>query len=273
MRFSFQNLRRFGLFAVTSASLGKLTFDFLKRIPPVEEKKLQIEYYKNTPEIPTSYSYVPVLTRLLSTQSELGNPVKTRENKPDGYSNIFFSNLVTAQTLAFRGRKQLTTEEKKKYKTYLDKEKGCLYRLINDIKTNVPNGIYSYIVSPKGGVYIFEGEDHGSIRGFQPVQCAGEVLIRNGKIYVINMAAKDYFCNWDQYFRTLGGLYAAGFIDEKTEYCFVMELRFYEKLGGKGGCHTIEDLIKSNGGDFKVPTLWTPDEDFPEKMRRSALSW
>ena len=114
-------------------------------------EKILEDKYENVPE--PRYSYLPSFQSFFSIQSELGKPVKVGKI----YPNAFFSNLASANPRDYiiaiinsyhTMGEQFTTEEKKKFKTYVD-DVG-LYQFIDDEKKYIPDGKkYDYIVSPK----------------------------------------------------------------------------------------------------------------------------
>lgn len=80
------------------------------------------------------------------------------------------------------------TKEKKPYKVRLDVNKNQLYRRV-DRKTKsdgtIPNGIYLYVVSTNGGLYLLNDAykiRHSTIRNGRDVLCAGHMTVRNGNI-------------------------------------------------------------------------------------------
>lgn len=245
-----------------------------------ELKKAITNRYENKPFV-SKHSYFPKSFQpLFSSQSELGKPVKIDKE----YKNAFFSNLATVNyfhtyisgifTLGLIGGigKQFKTEEKKKYKTYADTD--GLYQLIDDQKRYIPNGFYRYIVSPKGGLYILTDDIHNafhnSIRGSQPVQCAGEVMIRNGKIGMIGNQSGHYRPTRAQLVRTLGGLYAAGLIlnDDANVKCFKIDGYLSYSIQDIG---TIADLIHS--GEIKIPSPWQATPDIHDMMAQNSVAF
>lgn len=229
--------------------------------------------YVNTPTALPTYHYGPrVFQPLFSTQRELGKPVVDGKT----YTNIFFDNLASVNyfhtyisgylTCRLHGGlgRQFTTGEKKKYKTYVDGDE--LYQYHEGQKIYIADGDYRYVVSPKGGLYIISdySDDvfHNSIRGSQPVQCAGAVEISDGRITKISNESGHYRPTKAQLLRTLGGLYAAKFIDSETRVrCFTVTGFMSSSTENIG---TIGTLIRSN--DIWMPTPWQATQDICARM-------
>lgn len=165
-------------------------------------------------------TYVP-RTLGISQQSEFGKPVKMGKT----YRNASFSELVAVSSSISRTLtwgwinghgKQLTPQEKKKYKVHVDN--NGLYQLNEEgQKKYLIGGEYSYIVTPKGGFYLFDKGDrtltHSSIRASHPVQAAGNLSISNKRIEKITPTSNYYLTTWEQLIKVVGGLYVAGFVD------------------------------------------------------------
>lgn len=206
--------------------------------------------YTNVPSASQTYSLLPKCVDSLFRQSEFGKPMK----KGKKYPNVFFTDLASVQrllTYGCRTGKQFSTTEKKKFKTYVD-ESG-LYQLCDATKNYIKDGSHLYIVSPKGGLYIFpfsEGREyfHNSIRASQPVQCAGQLIIENKKIIKINNGSGHYKPTTEQLLRTVGGLFAAGFVDLDV----VLRAYAFTQYGGIDYLGSIRELIKE--GRLKIPT-------------------
>lgn len=182
-------LEAYHSFAVGSFAVDLFGAKHKKKDPEVLEQAIARNRYQNNPTSLPSYSYAPLLLQsFFSKQTVFGKPVKPGK----AYPNAFFSNLASVHyfhtylsgilTLGFLGGvgKQFLTKEKKRFKTYCDPE--GLYQLINDNKEYINDGLYRYIVSPKGGLYILTEKEyncfHNAIRASQPVQCAGEVWVK-----------------------------------------------------------------------------------------------
>lgn len=93
----------------------------------------------------------------------------------------------------------LTSQEKKKFKVRHEDPSKPLTRT----NGTIPDGNYLYIISPKGGLYIANQSElnalnlrHSSIRAGQPVLCAGEITIKEGKITQIDNGSGHYKPSW-----------------------------------------------------------------------------
>ncbi|MFA6302036.1 MAG: hypothetical protein WC627_02745, partial [Legionella sp.] len=180
--------------------------------------------YDNHPYTLPKYSCDPcAVFSFFSRQRVFGKPVKVGKE----YKNAFFADLTSINYfhtyvigLLMLGSigKQLDCKEKKRFKTYVDID--GLYLIEDGEKKRITNGDFRYVVSPKGGLYIFinmnGGSYHNSMRASQPVQCAGCIRIQNGKIESIDNRSGHYCPTKENFLRTLGGLYAAGFIYPET---------------------------------------------------------
>ncbi|MCS5709939.1 hypothetical protein [Candidatus Berkiella aquae] len=230
--------------------------------------------YPHFPDITQSYCYIPFFKQLFARQPELGNPVKIQQI----YPNVFFTDLAPVYywftyvsgylSCGLNGGKgtQLNATQKQQYKVHLH-NKRCTFK-INPKKEPICTGYYRYIVSPKGGLYIFDAIDdsifHNSIRASQPVQCAGTLYMDNGFITYINNASGHYRPTRAQLMRTLGGLYAAGFIDEATEVSsFHVKHLFSGSLKKEGD---VGDLMSTN--DIQIPEPWQATKFVHDKMKR-----
>ena len=245
-----------------------------KEDPEVIEQAINRNRYENNPMSLSSYSYSPLLMQsFFVKQTEFGKPVKPGKV----YSNAFFSNLASVHyfhtylsgilTLGFHGGvgKQLLATEKKQFKTHCDA--GGLYQLNNNNKEYIKNGLYRYVVSPKGGLYILTDKDntcfHNAIRASQPVQCAGEVMIINNQIEIIGNESGHYRPTREQLLRTVGGLYAAGFLNLKVNVkAFVADGFFSYSIQNIG---TLKQLIKQD--EIKIPHSWEATAEFSNKMK------
>ncbi len=93
----------------------------------------------------------------------------------------------------------LTTGEKKPLKTTNLKKITQLSRPIDQGQT-IPDGHYSFILSPKGGLYaydhigdeLYHGFHHSSFRAGQPVVCAGSIEFIGGEIISIDNSSGHY---------------------------------------------------------------------------------
>ncbi|HRE32724.1 MAG TPA: hypothetical protein PLD88_12170, partial [Candidatus Berkiella sp.] len=164
--------------------------------------------------------------QLFARQFELGKPVKIDKIYPNAFFTdlapvyywfTYVSGYLSCGLMGGKG-KQLNTTDKQQYKVLIHNRR-CAFKQDRN-KQPIRTGYYRYIVSPKGGLYIFDANDgtlfHNSIRASQPVQCAGALYIDNGFITYINNSSGHYRPTRAQFMRTLGGLYAAGYIDEST---------------------------------------------------------
>ena len=235
------------------------------------------EYYDHTPDITQSYSYIPIFRSLFAIQSEFGRPVKVGKT----YPNAFFSNLASVNYFytyvpsflsfgltAGKGR-QLNTAQKSQYKIVANRNGECFFKDRPDEK--ITSGFYRYIVSPKGGLYIFPLHDlslyHNSIRGSQPVQCAGVLKLDNRFITWIDNSSGHYRPTRGQFMRTLGGLFSAKFIDEGTEvFTFKSDSHFNYIRVNEGD---VDDLMKQ--GDIQIPKPWQATRSVHAKMKK--LTW
>lgn len=243
---------------------------------PVKEKITSNNYDNSVPETLPTYSYTPSsIHSFFVKQKELGKPVKVGKK----YTNAFFDDLASIDYMHTYVTGMLLpricggggighefdTQEKKQYKANSD-EYG-LYRMIEGKKHYIPNGDYRYVVSPKGGLYIFplrlENVYHNGVRASQPVQCAGGMTIKNGQITLIDNGSGHYRPTQKQFFRTLGGLYAANLIDEDTKI-ESFEIGYFgiprfSPMGNMGR------LI--HGKIIKVPNGWEATDELHAKMK------
>ncbi len=261
-------------YRVGSFEVGLFGAKHKKKDPEVLEQAITRNRYQNNPTSLPSYSYGPLLLQsFFSKQTVFGKPVKPGK----AYPNAFFSNLATVHyvhtylsgilTLGFHGGvgKQFLKKEKKQFKTYCDSE--GLYQLINDNKVYIKDGSYRYVVSPKGGLYILTEKEnncfHNAIRASQPVQCAGEVMIINNQIKEIGNQSGHYRPSREQLLRTVGGLYAAGFLNLDVEICaFSINGVLSYSIEGIG---TLKKLIKQDA--VKIPDSWDATIEFSNKMK------
>ena len=220
-----------------------------------------------------SYSYSPLLFQsFFAKQTEFGKAVKPGKIYPNAffsnlasiyYFHTYLSGVLTAGYHGGRG-KQFSTVEKKKFKVHCDAE--GLYQLTNNNKEYIKTGLYRYVVSPKGSLYILTEENnnyfHNTLRASQPVQCAGKVMIRKGKIIIIGNESGHYRPNEEQLLRTIGGLYAAGFLKLDVQVkAFVIDGFFSFTTRSLG---TIKELIKQD--EIKIPNPWKATSEFSNKM-------
>lgn len=227
--------------------------------------------YHNAPDVIQSYSYIPYFKHLFASQPELGKPVKIGKT----YANAFFDDLapvhyfftyiagfLSGGCIGGKGA-QLNSEQKRPFKIHADKN-GCCYFKQNPTE-KIPNGQYRYIVSPKGGVYIFDADPslfHNSIRGSQPVQSAGSLYLDNGFITRIDNSSGHYRPSRTQFMRALGGLYAAKFIDEGTKV-FTVDASYFALTHKREGA--VDELMRS--GDIQIPEAWQATDEVHHKMR------
>ncbi|CAM2822523.1 hypothetical protein [Legionella worsleiensis] len=253
---------------------ASLPREYKEEDPEILEQAIKRNEYENNPTSLPSYSYSPLFMRsFFSKQTEFGKPVKPGKT----YPNAFFSNLATVHfyhtylsgilTFGWQGGigKQMMQTEKKQFKTYRDEE--GLYQLNNDNKEYIANGMYRYVVSPKGGLYILTDKNmtscfHNSIRASQPVQSAGQIMIINNNIETISNSSGHYRPTREQFLRTVGGLYAAGFLDLTVRVqCFVIDGFFSYSTKNLG---VLEQLIKND--EIKIPHPWVATTEFSNLM-------
>lgn len=99
-------------------------------------------------------------------------------------------------------------------KNYLapEERKSCKVRY-DDLK--LAEGEYHYVVSPKGSLYIDWGHQtpyHAGILGGRPVQSAGKLRIRDGKVVAIDASSGHYQPTVVQHERTMFGLHLRGLL-------------------------------------------------------------
>lgn len=229
------------------------------------EKAVDESYYDHTPYIEPARHYLPAFMQpYFSSQSELGKPVKEGKS----YPNPFFDDLASIAYfhtyLMLRKGKEFTTAAKKPFKTHIDQ--NGLYQLCNEQQQYLEDGVYRYIVSPKGGFYILPHQEahvfHNAIRASQPVQCAGGVWIQNRRIMQIDNASGHYQPTQEQLLRTCGGLYAAGLMDAETKVRCWKSMGLFTSpfvlLGSVG--QLIQDQL------IKIPKPWTATKEVYETM-------
>lgn len=229
--------------------------------------------YPHAPDVTQNYSYMPYFKSLFATQAELGKPVKVGKT----YTNAFFDDLAPVHYFftyiagflsgGLYGGKgaQLNAQQKRQYKICADENGRCFFK--NNSTAKIPSGYYRYIVSPKGGLYIFDADPslfHNSIRGSQPVQCAGSLYLNNGFITRIDNSSGHYRPSRSQFMRTLGGLYAARFIDEGTKVFTLNVNSLFSTHHNHEGA--IDELMTS--GDIQIPQPWQATQTIHHKMKR-----
>ena len=220
--------------------------DALRLLPNQPVNPLEIKFFEN-PWVCFSL----IIESFTSKQTKFGKPMKPEKKYPNAffsdlayvdYSHTYLPGILTAG--AFDGvGKQYSEAEKKQFKVYGDA--GGLYQINNNNKKYIADNVYRYIVSPKGGLYIFTNEIdncfHNAMRASQPVQCAGMVWINNNQISSIDNASGHYLPTEKQLLRTIDGLYTAGFLNSNVNVKTCVESPSHHVRMKDMG--TIKDLI------------------------------
>jgi hypothetical protein len=105
---------------------------------------------------------------------------------------------------------------------------GNLMLTGTDGQVPMPDGVYLYAISPKGGLYVWksglgpalaEGEalQHSSLFAGERVQVAGYLDVANGTIYQIDGGSGHYKPNTPQVVHAVLGLLAAGLVTDDVD--------------------------------------------------------
>lgn len=143
--------------------------------------------------------------------------------------------------------------EEKPYKLRVDAKTNTLYRSIDRKKYKphkLPNGLFLYIVSPRGELYLIKEpaeidifQRHSSLREGREVLCAGKMRVKEGKIISMDNASGHYKPDTRHLHLVVIYLYQQGIL---TRDCAINE-KYSVSYGKKGRIRislTLENLLK-----------------------------